>query len=68
MVQDSAVKAIQCTSGVSNEYQKLLGLPLLAPAFSAMAWKRRENCRKAPPPCVPYASWLRGVGRKVKRG
>jgi len=38
MVHDSAVKAIQCTSGVSKLYQKLFGEPLLAPAFSATAW------------------------------
>ena len=38
MVHVSAVKAIQWTSGVSKEYQKLLGEPELAAAFSVTAW------------------------------
>ena len=40
IVHDSPLKAIQCTSGVSNEYQKDEFEPELAPAYLASArWR-----------------------------
>jgi hypothetical protein len=53
MVQLSAQKAIQCTWGVSKEYQRLELEPELLPTFCARARLRSTNWANSPPPCVP---------------